>query len=301
MRVLIVPYPDSFNVVGGHVTQQVETVAALERAGVSVRIGTPDEAFADDYDIVHFFGDVRPLLQLGRPKGRLVVSPIYFPRWFYLGPHYRRPGYPYMIIKRMRRRAALVRHPRARYRRDRDFAAMVAALGDVDLIVVNSHAEAEFLRGDAGRLPPVRVAYSGVSQSAFRGDPAEGRRLLGLGDEPFVLSVARVEPRKNTVALALALRGLPYRFVHVGTVLPGNEPYLAAIRRANPNVLHFTIWTRSSTFTRPPPRTLCRRGMRRPAWPRCRHSQPALQSPSPTDSASGSTSATSLPIAGLVP
>jgi len=239
MRVLIVPYPGSFEVVGGHVTQQLETVRALERAGVAARIGSPEEALDGDYDVVHFFGDVRPLLQIGRPKGRLVVSPIYFPRSFVLGPHFRRPGYPYMLAKRVRHRAGFLRHPRDRYRCHRDFPAMLAALAAADVLVVNSTAEATLLRRDAGPLlPPLRVAYSGVAREAFDGDPAEGRRLLGIGDEPFVLSVARVEPRKNAVALALAMRSLPHKFVLVGTVLAGNEGYLAAVRKAAPDLLH---------------------------------------------------------------
>jgi glycosyltransferase involved in cell wall biosynthesis len=54
----------------------------------------------------------------------------------------------------------------------------------------------------------------------------------------FVLSVARVEPRKNSLALALAVRDLPYRLVLAGSVLPGNEPYLAAVRKAAPGLIH---------------------------------------------------------------
>jgi glycosyltransferase involved in cell wall biosynthesis len=238
MRVVIVPYPGSFDVVGGHMTQQVETVAALNRAGVEARIGTPAEALEGDCDIVHFFGDPRPLLQLGRPRGRLVVSPIYFPRSFVLGPHYRKPGYPYMLVKRLRHGVSFARHPRDQYRRHRDFPQMLAAIASADLVVVNSAAEGALLRRDARALPPLRVAYSGIARDAFDGDPAEGRRLIGIGDEPFVLSVARIEPRKNTLALALALRDLPYKFVLVGTVLPGNESYLTAISKAAPHLVH---------------------------------------------------------------
>lgn len=219
-------------------TQQLETVRALERAGVAARIGSPEEALDGEYDVVHFFGDVRPLLRRGRPKGRLVVSPVYFPRWFVLGPYFQRPGYPFVLATRIRHRAAYLRHPRARYRRQRDFRAMHAALATADLVVVNSEAEATLLRHDNRALPRIRVAYSGVAGDAFDGDAAQGRRLLGLGGEQFVLSVGRVEPRKNALALALALRGLPYRFVLVGTVLPGNEGYLAAVRKAAPNLLH---------------------------------------------------------------
>jgi glycosyltransferase involved in cell wall biosynthesis len=82
------------------------------------------------------------------------------------------------------------------------------------------------------------VAYSGVADEAFYGDAAVGREAIGIGLEPFVLSVARVEPIKNTLALARAIRDLPCRLVLVGSVLPGHETYLAAVRRAAGNVVH---------------------------------------------------------------
>jgi glycosyltransferase involved in cell wall biosynthesis len=238
MRVLVVPYPASLDVVGGHVTQQLETVRALERAGVTARVGSAEEALNPDFDIVHAFGDIRPLLRLGRPKGRLVVSPIYFPRWFVLGPYFQRPGYPYVLATSFRHYAGWLRRPRARYRRRTDFRSMQAALATADVVVVNSSAEASLVRHDAADLPPLRVAYSGVAREAFDGDAAHGRELLGIGDEPFVLSVSRVEPRKNTLALALALRELPYRLVLVGPVLRGNERYLEAVRKAAPHLVH---------------------------------------------------------------
>jgi glycosyltransferase involved in cell wall biosynthesis len=238
MRVLVVPYPWSVDVVGGHVTQQLETVRALERAGVTACVGSVEEALDGDFDIVHAFEDIRPLLRLGRPKGRLVVSPIYFPRWYVLGPYFQRPGYPHALATSCRHYAGWLRRPRARYRRRSDFRSMHAALATADVVIVNSSAEASLLRHDTGVLPPLRVAYSGVAHEAFSGDAAHGRELLGIGDQPFVLSVARVEPRKNALALALALRGLPYRLVLVGSVLPGNERYLEAVREAAPTLVH---------------------------------------------------------------
>ena len=238
MRVLVVPYPGSFDVVGGHVTQQLETVRALERAGATARVGSAEDALNGDFDVVHAFGDIGPLLRLGRPKGRLVVSPIYFPRWFVLGPYFQRPGYSHVFATWFRHHAGWLRRPRARCRRRIDFRSMHAALATADVVIVNSSAEASLLRHDAAALPPLRVAYSGVAREAFDGDAAQGRELLGIGEQPFVLSVARVEPRKNTLALALAVRELPYRLVLVGPVLRGNERYLEAIRQATPNVVH---------------------------------------------------------------
>ena len=238
MRVLLVPYPGTFELVGGHVTQQVETAKALRRAGVDAEIGSMEDAVSADVDVVHAFGDIRPLLALGRPKGRLVVSPIYFPKSVVLGPIYWRGGRRQMLKVRVRHRAGALRRPRARRRRTADFRAMHAAWRHADAIVVNSKAEGLLLQRDAPGFDDLRVAYSGVAQEAFDGDAREGRRLLGIGDEPFVLSVARVEPIKNHLSLALAVQGLGLRLVLVGAVLPGNERYFAAVREAAPNLTH---------------------------------------------------------------
>jgi glycosyltransferase involved in cell wall biosynthesis len=117
---------------------------------------------------------------------------------------------------------------------------MLTAWASADMLVVNSAAEATLLKHDAGRLPPISVAHSGVAEDAFDGDRARGQELVGIGSQPFVLSVARVEPRKNNLALALALSDLPCRLVLVGAVLPGNESYFTAVRRAAPDVVHIS-------------------------------------------------------------
>jgi glycosyltransferase involved in cell wall biosynthesis len=190
--------------------------------------------------VVHAFEDLRPLLARGRPRGRLVVTPIYFPRSFTLTamPMYRRAERRHILEVRLRHRAHVLRHPAARRARVADIEARDHAWTQADIVIVNSKAERALLQKDVPHLEDVRVAHSGVAESAFHGDPTEGRRLLGLGDEPFVLSVGRVEPIKNQVSLALAVRDLPLRLVIVGSVLPGNEGYLAEVRDALPNVVH---------------------------------------------------------------
>ena len=238
MRVLIVPYEASAALVGGHVTQQTETVHALRRLGVDAEIGSIEDAMSAAVDIVHAFHDIRPLLAVGRPTAKLVVSPIYVPSSVLLGPVVQRGGTRHIAAARLRHAARTIRHARERRVRVADLGAAHAAWEQADMIVVNSHAEAAFLRRDAPALLDPRVAYSGVADTAFVGDPEEGRRLLGVGDEPFVLSVARLEPWKNQLSLALAVRKLPVRLVLVGAVNPGNAYYLAAVRAVLRNVVH---------------------------------------------------------------
>lgn len=238
MRVLIVPYEASAGLVGGHVTQYNETASALRRLGVDARIGSIDDAMGAEVDIVHAFHDIRPLLARGRPRAKLVVSPIYFPINVMLGPVLRRGGPRYVAEARLRHAARVVRHARERRGRMADLRAQHAAWQQADRVIVNSNAEARLLRRDAPALRDLRVAYSGVAHEAFEGDPAEGRRLLGTEDTPLIVSVARVETRKNQLSLALAVRDLPVRLALVGAVLPGNESYFDTVRAALPNVIH---------------------------------------------------------------
>lgn len=239
MRVALVMYPGISELVGGHVTQHLETAKALRRRGVDAVVVPAEKALEDrDADIVHAFGGIRHLLAAGRPRCPLVVTPIYFPRRVLYGPVWLRGGTRHVLEARLRHRARAVRHAAERRRSLAGLAAEHAAWRQADLIVVNSRAEGVLLERDAGRFRNLRVAYSGVADEAFDGDAAEGRRLLGVGDEPFVLSVARLERRKNHLSLALALRGLPVRLVVLGAVLPGNEQCLADVRRVLPDVIH---------------------------------------------------------------
>lgn len=240
LRVLIVPYPRTWAIEGGHRTQQMQTAVSLREVGAAVTIGDVGMATWPGWDIVHFFGDPRPLLLLGRPPGALVVSPVYFPRSVHLGPVYSRPGRFAMSEQLLLHRLRCLRHRSLRRAQVADFDAHVAAIAQGDVIVVNSHAEADLLRTESHRpLPDVRVVHSGVDQAFFHGDTAEGRRLLGIDDDgDLVLCVGRLEPRKNQLTLAKAMCGVPARLVLVGSVLPGNEGYLAACRAALPSLLH---------------------------------------------------------------
>jgi glycosyltransferase involved in cell wall biosynthesis len=237
MRVLLVPYPDTWRIEGGHRTQQAQTVAALQRAGIDAELAELGERDFGDFDVVHFFGDPRPLLAYGRPRGLLAVSPVHFPAAIELGPIPWRGGRLAVARTQARHRVSSFRHPRARRRRRADFRGRLDALCSSDLVVVNSPAEGRLLTRDArGTLPPLRVAHSGVDDAFFAGSAEEGRRIVG--DEQFVLCVARVEPIKNQISLALAMRGVPARLVLVGAVLPGNETYLDACRQALPSLVH---------------------------------------------------------------
>jgi glycosyltransferase involved in cell wall biosynthesis len=244
MRVLLVPYPGTWRVEGGHRTQQIQTARALRGAGMRVAIGDVDLSRSTRFDVVHYFGDPRPMFDAGRPSGRVVVSPVYFPAWFELGPARWRGGVGAWALSHLRHRLRSARRPGARRRQRAEVRARLQALAQADVVVVNSYAEARLLEADAGGpVPTVRVAHSGVDPSFFSGSAERGRSIVG--EEPFVLCVGRVEPRKNQLTLARAMRSIPRRLVLVGAVLPGNERYLRACTAALPSLLHLPHLDRS--------------------------------------------------------
>lgn len=237
MRVLLVPYPGTWQIEGGHRTQQFQTAAALRRRGVDVAIGDVALAGAGRFDLVHFFGDPRPLLAHGRPPCRLVVSPVHFPSWIERGPIPWRGEARHRALGRARHLVSGLRHRRARLHQRAELEERLAAVAAADLVIVNSHAEADLLRRDSRHpVPDLAVAYSGVDEQFFEGSAARGVEIAGV--DGFVLCVGRVEPIKNQLSLCRAMREVQRPLLLVGSVLPGNEAYLAACRRELPSLVH---------------------------------------------------------------
>lgn len=239
MRVLLVPYPGTWGIEGGHKTQLFQTARALRSAGATVAVGDVGLARSSWFDVVHYFGDPRPLLSAGRPPGRFVVSPVYFPAWFEFGPLRWSGGCRTWVTAHLRHRLRSVKRPGRRRRQRAEVRARIRAMAEADVIVTNSRAETRLLEADAGGpLPEVRVAHNGVDPSFFGGSVERGRSILG--QDPFVLCVGRIEPRKNQLTLAKAMRSVPRRLVLLGTVLPGNEGYLRACQEALPSLVHLS-------------------------------------------------------------
>jgi glycosyltransferase involved in cell wall biosynthesis len=98
-----------------------------------------------------------------------------------------------------------------------------AAARRADLVIAPTNAAAEeILARTAIRPDQVRVVPHGVEQRQVSLGVAEATRAtLGLGDEPYVLWVGTLEPRKNLLVLLDAFRavvraGLPERLVIAG-------------------------------------------------------------------------------------
>ncbi|MGH9124828.1 MAG: glycosyltransferase [Acidimicrobiales bacterium] len=220
----------------------MQTARALRQAGASVVVGGAELAATAGFDIVHFFGDPASLLAYGRPRGQLIVSPVYFPASVQLGPVRSSTTSVGTGMDRLHHVGRCLRHPRDRRRQWDELRCSLTSIASADKIVVNSHAEGQLLVEDIRRyagavdMPPLHVAYSGVDDVFFSGTAARGRSLVG--EAPFVLCVARPEPLKNQVALSRAMQAVDRRLVLIGEVLRGNERFFARCLEMLPSLVH---------------------------------------------------------------
>jgi glycosyltransferase involved in cell wall biosynthesis len=121
--------------------------------------------------------------------------------------------------------AATLLFPETYPRRGRWFhnRGFEAAARRADLVIAPTHAAAEEIvaRTRIGR-DRLRIVPHGVAQREVSAEIVEATRAtLGLGDQPYVLWVGTVEPRKNLPLLleafgAVVRAGLPERLVIVG-------------------------------------------------------------------------------------
>lgn len=89
--------------------------------------------------------------------------------------------------------------------------AETAVIGCSDMILANSPAEAQELSDLYGALPErVEIVPPGVDHAFFSpGDKRGARAALGLGDQPVLLFVGRVQPLKGLDVAVAALACLP--------------------------------------------------------------------------------------------
>jgi glycosyltransferase involved in cell wall biosynthesis len=214
----------AFQAPGGGEIQLIETGRHLEGLGVSVRLFSAWTDRLEDARLLHLFGMSREGLELARvAKARaipVVLSPIC---WY--EPHAMACLEPTPAGKIASLAGWMVRSIAPRTPSWR-----LKLLRLAGLVLPNSAAEAMQLTRlfgvDAGRI---RVVPNGVLPEFGRATPEIFCRRFGAF--PFILSVGRIEPRKNTLELIRAARRLELPLVIVGGAPPGFERYEAECRR----------------------------------------------------------------------
>jgi glycosyltransferase involved in cell wall biosynthesis len=218
---------------GGGEIQLAQTTAALRDAGLDARPWRPwEDSLLADVDMLHFFGsrpEFLPLVEAAKRRGtRVALSTI---AWFDWRNGWREPRgllARTAAAARFALRAAIPKLPSWR-RRLYDAA---------DLLLPNSQAEAEQLMRLFGvPAAKIQVVPNGFDVRFAAPDAQAFTRRFGLRD--FVLSVGRIEPRKNQLTLIRALRGAGRTLVFVGDAVPEHEAYADQCRREAGDNVHF--------------------------------------------------------------
>jgi glycosyltransferase involved in cell wall biosynthesis len=215
----------AFQAPGGGENQLIQSGRHVEELGIPVRLFSAWTDRIEKARVLHLFGMSREGLELARvARARgipVVLSPIcwYEPRALAaLEPD---PIRKIAGLAGWGLRSVLPGIPSWRLK----------LLRMADVVLPNSRCEATQLMRLFGLSPErIRVVPNGVLPAIGAANPEEFFRRFGTF--PFVLSVGRIEPRKNTLGLIQAAGRLELPLVLAGEAPPGFERYEAQCRRA---------------------------------------------------------------------
>ncbi len=243
VRVLFPVRSDLQTQSGGDTVQILGSAQVLRERGLDVVVCSDGSAHPAEFDLVHLWHLERvheTYIHFARAQAAdrpVVLTPIYWP-W--------RTGYP--IIREPDGRTA--RQPWAEngrnvlrwWRAQNAFErrAISAALGRswgrarrellsaAAVIMPNSEAEAEQLRGEAQHELTIQVVPNGVHAQQCRDVLA----AAAPGERRGVLCVGSFDPRKNQLAMIEALRGEDIELTFVGSPRRHHQAYYRRCRRA---------------------------------------------------------------------
>lgn len=200
MKVLMQNRQSYQHSIAGDSIQLVKTQEYLKRSGVEAVISADPEHDLGDYDLVHLFNlmPVEETYQFYqnavRQRKKMVLSPIFW-----------NPG------EFLRESGGAERFGEW-WQKTMPFRKEI--LTGVQLILPNSETEVQNLHETFGELPPVQIVPNAADRLFFNARPERFRRAYQPPAE-FLLSVGRISPRKNQLALVKVVQklGIPAIFV----------------------------------------------------------------------------------------
>ncbi|MDP3791503.1 MAG: glycosyltransferase [Candidatus Omnitrophota bacterium] len=218
IRVAFFVYPSAFQNIGGGEILLLKTREYLEKEGIYCKLFDMWNDKLDDFDILHVIGAVKDclgLMKTAKNKGvKIVLDPVFFST-------FQRALYEQGSMKS--KMISCVRHltkvlfpyfPSGRRR----------MLLLADALVPNSYIEKRQLE----RLFLIDGKKMHVIPNCVDKSFAEGDRNIFIskyGIKKFVLSVGRIEPRKNQLNLIRALKGFEVPLVIIGSPVSDYKDY----------------------------------------------------------------------------
>lgn len=225
MKIAFFTYPSAFQNVGGGEMQLLKTKEYLERAGTTVHFFDPWKDKIEDYDILHVFSSVKDclgLVEVAKARGvKVAISPVLWTdlrRAVFTDGSFKTKA---EFVARHLTKVLFPSWPSARRK------LLVLS----DLVFPNSEMEKEQIaRLFAVPRERIKVVYNGVDPEFLAPDPSLFRAKYG--NEPFILGVGRVEPRKNQLNLIRAVKKIGrQRLILIGSPVSGYENYFAKCQK----------------------------------------------------------------------
>ncbi|PKO24168.1 MAG: hypothetical protein CVU38_00330 [Chloroflexi bacterium HGW-Chloroflexi-1] len=264
MKIAMILRPDADSVFGGDTVVMQKMSAAMVRLGSEVVIGQMEEMPpAREFDLLHIFTaapvpHVERMVAWARAGGNaIVVSPLYyndFRDWFERAMH-SAPRWRLLVRWLGKARAWQVYRTwqTARLPFQHSWRTIRSVLLGADTVATSSRWENAWI-AEHFRLPPsvrarMRLSPLGIDadlygQTFSAVELAEFRARYGL-EEGYLAQVARIEEKKNQLAVIEALYDDPVPLVFVGKVSPYFAPdyadrcYELGRRRGR---VHFLGW-----------------------------------------------------------
>jgi len=225
IRVAFFVYPSAFQNIGGGEILLLKTKEYLERKGVYCKLFDIWNDKLDDFDILHVVGSVKDclgLMETAKNKGiKIILDPIFFSTFQRaLYEH----GGPERKIASCARHLIKTLFPF--FPSDRRKMMVLA-----DAVIPNSHVEQKQLESLFWiSKKKMHIVPNCVDAGFSEGDAGLFRTKYKLDN--FILSVGRIEPRKNQLNLIRALKGFPAKLVIIGEPVSDYKDYYEECRSA---------------------------------------------------------------------
>jgi len=243
MKVAFIVRPNLYTIAGGDTVQIDQTAKQLRALGVEVDILLSNAVIPYNlYDILNFFHITRPatIIQHTRAsKQPFVVSTIFCAYGDYYKHNPKGMGTLFSAMSEDTKDyfRNITRWLRGRERLPMSYLwegqrkSIIKVLKTTDMVLPNSQSELDRLARDYASSASHALITNGINPDRFPFDPTI------LKDEKLIISVGRIEKRKNQLNLIKALNNTDYKLVLIGAPSPNQPQYYQQCRDiAGPNV-----------------------------------------------------------------